>query len=463
MQKRRNRLILGGSVVCIGITVYLIWNYQSAQHTRTTSETRPALLTYYIEPGIPDHGQLVTQLAKQHNLEVKLVNREEADLLVTKSAVSHISQTAHETVTGLPSNLGSPEIITTSAVGNRFVTATQPTSIRGSSTTAQLASELAKQISSADSSPLWTLKAVGDIIIGREVYMKMLQYGPIHPFKNFATSLASADFTTADVENAFSDRHAVISHTGMTFVSPTTGATGLASAGIDAVSLANNHAYNGGAEGYLDTIATLDAQQIAHFGGGANLAQARTPLIYTVKGVKVALLGYAAIPGSTAATATTPGMNYLTMAPWGNLDQSQLISMESDIRQAATIADTVMVYYHWGAEYTHSANADQQTVAHRAVDAGADLVIGTHPHWVQGIEWYHDRLITYSLGNFIFDQEWATKTKQGVILNATFQGANLIQAQLEPYTIHDYNQPAPANQEVASQILRDIYDHSWWK
>jgi poly-gamma-glutamate synthesis protein (capsule biosynthesis protein) len=137
--------------------------------------------------------------------------------------------------------------------------------------------------------------------------------------------------------------------------------------------------------------------------------------------------------------------------------------MEADIRAAKAHADLVFVYYHWGTEYTHDANADQRTVAHRAIDAGADLILGTHPHWVQGIEWYKDRLITYSLGNFVFDQEWSTKTKQGTFLKARFSGKRLTSAELVPYQIEDYQQPRPVNADIAGSILQDIFTHSWWQ
>jgi poly-gamma-glutamate synthesis protein (capsule biosynthesis protein) len=136
--------------------------------------------------------------------------------------------------------------------------------------------------------------------------------------------------------------------------------------------------------------------------------------------------------------------------------------LAADIRAAKSQAALVFVYFHWSAEYTHSANDDMRAVAHAAIDAGADLILGSHPHWVQGIEWYKDHLITYSLGNFIFDQEQSTETKQGTLLNATFAGSQLVSASFSPYQIEDYNQPHPADAATAQKILGDIYGHSWW-
>ena len=156
-------------------------------------------------------------------------------------------------------------------------------------------------------------------------------------------------------------------------------------------------------------------------------------------------------------------MNTLSMAPWGDFEEAPIAQMEVDIKAAKVQADVVFVYYHWGTEYTHLANNDQRTVAHRAVDAGADLILGTHPHWVQGVEWYNGKLITYSLGNFVFDQEWSTETKQGTILSATFSGKNLVAASLKPYQIEGYYQPRFTTAATEQKILGDVYGSSWWK
>jgi poly-gamma-glutamate synthesis protein (capsule biosynthesis protein) len=249
----------------------------------------------------------------------------------------------------------------------------------------------------------------------------------------------------------------------MTFVAPFRAAAGLKASGFDAVSVANNHSFNGGVAGYRDTLAELDRLGVASFGGGLTSTAAHTARFLTVKGIKVALLGYSGIAGSTPAGADSPGMAYLSMAPWGQYDPSQADSMAADIQAAHSRADVVIVYYHWGTEYTHDANADQRVIAHRAIDAGADVVLGAHPHWVQGVEWYQGHLITYSLGNFIFDQSWATETKQGTMLQATFEGRHLTSAALLPYEIHDNLQPRPASPAAATQILADVHGHSWWK
>lgn len=368
----------------------------------------------------------------------------------------------------LPGATGKPAVAGTATL----VTATQGPTLymtRGSqphlaaADLDELTAELRTAAPASHDDQEWTLAAVGDVIIGRTVYSQMRKYGDMErPFAYYAQTLAGADLALADLECAFSDTKPVLTDGGMTFVSPYAAAAGLKTAGIDAVSVANNHSFNGGAAGYTGTLGLMDSLGVKTFGGGANVAEARTPRIMTVKGTKIALLGYSSIVGSTPAGAATPGMNYISMAPWGPFSEPDVARMEADIQAAKAQADVVMVYYHWGTEYTHDANADQRTVAHRAIDAGADLILGTHPHWVQGVEWYKDRLITYSLGNFIFDQAWAPETTQGTYLSATFSGSRLIKADLVPYQIADYNQPRAASPAVSATIFRDIFAHSWW-
>lgn len=310
--------------------------------------------------------------------------------------------------------------------------------------------------------PTWTWNALGDVIIGRVVYRKITQHGVNYPFEKLGAQVRDADLTTADQESAISDAHTVICDTCMRFVSPDRVADGLTFAGIDAVSLANNHSYNGGQAGFINTMNSLTKRGIKYFGAGKNYNEAHTARIIEVKGVKVGLLGYNSIVGGYSATPTTAGMAEISLAPWEPFNEAEVKQMEQDIRAAAAVADVVAVQYHWGTEYTHMANEQQRKVGQRAIDAGADLVIGSHPHWVQGIEWYKDRLITYSLGNFVFDQEWSVKTKQGTYLKTKFIGSQMISAELVPYRIEDYSQPRPVSAAEAAQILSNIFAHSWW-
>src|SRR5581483_477680 len=165
----------------------------------------------------------------------------------------------------------------------------------------------------------------------------------------------------------------------------------------------NNHADNAGVNSFIDMIHTLHENQITTCGGGGNLQEARQPAIQTVKGTRVALLGYNEIPpGGPYARTNSPGV-----AP------VDLTTLPQDIVAARAQADLVIPFFHWGIEYTKDPTTRQQQVAHLAIDAGVDMVLGSHPHWVQGIESYNGRLIIYCLGNFVVDQDWSRETLEG--------------------------------------------------
>jgi poly-gamma-glutamate synthesis protein (capsule biosynthesis protein) len=207
---------------------------------------------------------------------------------------------------------------------------------------------------------------------------------------------------------------------------------GIARAGIDIVSMASNHVGDGGAVGILQTKASLAKDGIRSFGAGKDLAAARAPAVVEVDGVQVAILGYDAIPPTSYwATATTPGSAPLTEA-----------YVKADVAAArAAGAQVVVVYPHWGVEYTSGPSASQRRLAHAMIDAGADIVIGNHPHWAQAMEVYKGRPIWYALGNFTFDQTWSEPTLEGISLELTFRGSRLVQARLHPHVLIGGVQP----------------------
>jgi poly-gamma-glutamate synthesis protein (capsule biosynthesis protein) len=166
----------------------------------------------------------------------------------------------------------------------------------------------------------------------------------------------------------------------------------LPQAGIDLVNLANNHIYDYGEEGLFDTISYLDSIGVLHVGAGRDQAEARKPVVLHLKGRSVGFLGYYGGGEAPAAQGTKPGV-----AP-RNTDV-----IAADIRALRRDSvDYVVVTLHWGTEKAEYPDAAQQAFAHGVIDAGADAVIGHHPHVLQGIERYKKGVIVYSLGNFVF-------------------------------------------------------------
>jgi poly-gamma-glutamate capsule biosynthesis protein CapA/YwtB (metallophosphatase superfamily) len=200
-----------------------------------------------------------------------------------------------------------------------------------------------------------------------------------------------------NIEGAISDAGLKNTVKEYTFRSRPTLLDGLTSAGIDVVSLANNHILDYRLKALTDCISRLDAAGIKHAGAGADLAAASTPAIIETPAGKVALIAASEITASFAATSKRAGTYYIPETAAANK------ALIAKVTETATQADFVVVSLHWGVEYKTAANSDQIGLAHALIDAGADLILGHHPHVVQGLEIYKDRLIVYSMGDFVFD------------------------------------------------------------
>jgi len=239
--------------------------------------------------------------------------------------------------------------------------------------------------------PTISLVAIGDLMLARDLVTLMDRYGAMYPFERVAPILADADITVANLEGTFTEG-GTPADKKYVFRTPPRDAAGLALAGIDVVSLANNHALDFGPEGLRDTIAALDAAGIAHSGAGENDMAARRPAILAVGGLRVAFLSYAATADASAAAADTDGV------AWGTVD-----TISEDVKRARGQADVVVVSLHAGNEYADEPSDTQRLLAQAAIEAGATLVLGHHPHVLQRWESRGPSFVAYSLGNFVFD------------------------------------------------------------
>lgn len=164
---------------------------------------------------------------------------------------------------------------------------------------------------------------------------------------------------------------------------------------FDAVSVANNHAGDYGKEAFAEQLDLLKQGKVPYFGGGKDLAEAHAPLVVEENGLRIAILGYNEVElRSYEAGPTSPGLAW-------SVDAQVKAGLQSARKRHQ--ADLVVVYPHWGLEYQPKPSDRQRQLAQLMIDAGADLVVGAHPHVTQTVEWYKDRLIVYSLGNFVFD------------------------------------------------------------
>lgn len=276
--------------------------------------------------------------------------------------------------------------------------------------------------------------AVGDIMLGRGVLNQMRARNDYSfPYRAIRDELAQADLRVANLECMVTDLVAPPSDPStFTFICPAKGVDGLVYAGFDIVTLANNHANGEGQSVFNNQRKLLHDRGILTCGGGDTLAEATTPAIKTVKGARVAILGYDNI---------TPQGPFASETNWG-LAPIDVTRLPSDLAAARRQADLVIPYFHWGIEYTKDPTNYQQNVARAAIDAGADMVLGNHPHWTQGIERYKGKLIIYSMGNFVFDQDWSEETLEGMLLHLYWRAGKLVSVRFRPTKDHNRSQPA---------------------
>ena len=305
-----------------------------------------------------------------------------------------------------------------------------------------------------------TAIAFGDIMTSRTVDKKMVALNDfLSPFRSVGPALAAADL-------AFGNFEGTISHDarpqpgGTRFVSRIKAIDGFRFAGLDFLSLANNHIGDYGAGTLRETVALLRGAGIAVAGAGADLAGAREPAVVVRNGVRFGFVSFNAIIGTPEATPNSAGAERIEMAPWFPFSAQDLARVVEDVRTARKKADVVIVFPHWGQEYTARPNADQVRVAHALIDAGADMLIATHPHWVQGAEIYKGHLIAYSLGNFVFDQTWSVETQQGAALQLVWWGHRLVSASFVPVQIEDAHRPRFVSDQAGAAILARIWGAS---
>lgn len=259
--------------------------------------------------------------------------------------------------------------------------------------------------------PTLTLIFTGDVMLGRSVNTQILSHSdPAWPFQKISSVLSQADLTIINLESPFV-KGCKPTDEGMTFCSDPNNVKGLVSAGVDYASIANNHSNNYGNVGIEDTKTVLTSNNIVP------LEQGKADF-KTVKNTKIAFIAFSDLP-------------YV---------QDDIV--KTKISEASRSADLVIVLFHWGIEYQTQPSKRQIFLAHLAIDSGADVVVGHHPHVVQSEESYNGKPIFYSLGNLVFDQMWSEATTKGEIVKLSYQKRQLIKKEIIPTKISNYGQPS---------------------
>jgi poly-gamma-glutamate synthesis protein (capsule biosynthesis protein) len=286
-----------------------------------------------------------------------------------------------------------------------------------------------------DPSKIRTLLVTGDIIPARGVnYFATVKHDFLWPFRPTADYTKNADITYINLEAPLFAGCPVSPAASFTFCGDARFVNGLTFMGADVANLANNHLSNYGAEGITATDQLLQKNGILTSGLGP-------VAVIDIRGIKFGFIGFNGVGRAIDQTALKEG-----------------------IARAHQLADIVVVQFHWGKEYERQPMPDPGVptpddpvnIGHEAIDWGADIVIGNHPHWYQGVEVYKGKLITYANGNFVFDQMWSEETREGVIGTYTFYGTQLVAASWKPVRSYDYGQPVFMNAQDSAATLQTM-------
>jgi poly-gamma-glutamate synthesis protein (capsule biosynthesis protein) len=312
-----------------------------------------------------------------------------------------------------------------------------------------------------DPSSVWTLVAGGDVMLDRSIYRRTVVQGlgadypwdggfaeitgrrccsaagyrlPVVERKGDAGAVRGlfrdADLAVVNLEGPAVKKFRWHAH-GLNFTFDPALLTGLQEAGIDVVTIGNNHIGNAGPGGVIETIRHLDELGIAHVGAGRNTRSARAPAWFEIEGQRVALFGYDAIQPADNARTKRAGSAGLVSRHY-----------KTDIAAARDAgAHVVIVLPHWGVEYRATPTTGQRAHARALTAAGTTLILGSHSHWAGAMELIDGSPVVYSLGNLIFDLTRSEETVEGLIVEVTFVGARPAQIRLHPTVMVDLVQP----------------------
>lgn len=294
-----------------------------------------------------------------------------------------------------------------------------------------------------------SISFVGDILLAANVEKKINREGVNYPFSEVKSILSTADFAMGNLENPVGTGGTPIPKKQYTFRASPRVLEGVKWSGIDVMSIANNHILDYGVKPFNETLQNLSDNGLHYVGAGRNEEEAFKPVILEKNNKKIAFLaGSHVIPyTSWYAGKNSPGVA-------GIYNPAKIIER---IKAARQEADIVVVYLHWGIERETMPKAYQKNIGKKLIDNGADVVIGSHPHVLQGFEVYKGKLIAYSLGNFVFTDQ----RKETLVLQVSFDEKGLMKAEIIPCLIKNYRPEIIEDENQKKNFYKMIEDRSF--
>ncbi|MBG9596568.1 capsular biosynthesis protein [Bacillus mycoides] len=292
--------------------------------------------------------------------------------------------------------------------------------------------------------PEITLTFSGDTMFDWQLRPVIEKNGADYPFQHVKEEITKADISFVNLESAFTTREKKVPGQQFWIKSDPSTLQAIKNTGYDIVNIGNNHTLDYGQDGLLDTISHVEKLKLPYTGAGKNAEDAYTARELTVKGKKFKFLSFVRF---------MPNFNWVVgdNKP-GVANGYDLDLVTKTIQEQKKDADYVIVYMHWGVEKSNRPIEYQKQYVPKMVEAGADAIVGSHPHWLQGFEYYNKVPIAYSLGNFLFPNYVNGKSAETGVLTLTFKGKD-VQMSFNPYIIRN-NQVSPVNEEEKKKALQ---------
>lgn len=301
-----------------------------------------------------------------------------------------------------------------------------------------------------------TLAFVGDVMIGRLVNEVLRHTPPAYPWGDTLAILRDADCRVGNLECVISDRGAPWSATpkAFHFRSDAKNVEVLEIAGIDAVSLANNHCLDFGHEAMLDMLQRLDEAGIHHAGAGADLAAASRPAVLVVNGIRVGMIAFTDNEPAWEARGGRAGVHYVPV----DREDPRAAALVEGVRRAKETTDVLIVSAHWGGNWGYTPPGEHRSLARVLIDAGADVIFGHSCHVVRGLELYRGRPVVYSAGNFVDDYavDPIERNDRSFVFVLEVGGARPVGFRLHPTVIRDFQTRTARGREaqaIAAKML----------
>ncbi|MGX5452565.1 capsular polyglutamate synthetase CapA [Bacillus cereus] len=293
-----------------------------------------------------------------------------------------------------------------------------------------------------------TMTMVGDIMMGRHVKEIVERYGTDYVFRHVSSYLKNSDYVSGNFEHPVlleDKKNYQKANKNIHLGAKEETVKAVKEAGFTILNLANNHMTDYGVKGTIDTIKAFKAADLDYVGAGENLKDVKNIVYQNINGVRVATLGFTdAFVAGAIATKEQPGA--LSMNPDVLFQQ---ISKAKDPKKGN--ADLVVVNTHWGEEYDNKPSPRQEALAKAMVDAGADIIVGHHPHVLQSFDVYKQGIIFYSLGNFVFDQGW-TRTKDSALVQYHLRDNGTAILDVVPLNIQE-GSPKPVTSTLGKELV----------